>query len=122
MNNYRYSKLNEEEIPLEDAPSSAGQILSRQEQIIQEQDEELELVGNSVRTLRGMSSMIGDELDQQSIMLDDLGQEMEYAETRLDTAMKKMAKLTHLEDESSQCKMIMVLSALLFFLIFVLIL
>lgn len=103
-------------------PSSAGQLLSRQEQIINEQDEELEMVGNSVRTLRGMSSMIGDELDQQSIMLDDLGQEMEYAETRLDTAMKKMAKLTHLEDESSQCKMIMVLSALLFFLIFVLIL
>nr|pir hypothetical protein C15C7.1 - Caenorhabditis elegans [Caenorhabditis elegans] len=98
MSNYRYSKLNEEEISLEDMPSSANQILTRQEQIIQEQDDELELVGNSVRTLRGMSSMIGDELDQQSTMLDDLGQEMEYSETRLDTAMKKMAKLTHLED------------------------
>lgn len=86
MSNYRYSKLNEEEISLEDMPSSANQILTRQEvsfstkiqwrndvimkkwfqQIIQEQDDELELVGNSVRTLRGMSSMIGDELDQQS--------------------------------------------------------
>lgn len=31
-------------------------------------------------------------------MLDDLGQEMEYAETKLDTVMKKIAKLTHLED------------------------
>ncbi|CAI2356791.1 unnamed protein product [Caenorhabditis sp. 36 PRJEB53466] len=151
MSNYRYSKLNEEESSLDEIPTSASQILSRQEQIIQDQDDELEMVGNSVRTLRGMSSMIGDELDHQSIMLDDLGQEMEYAETRLDTVMKKIAKLAHLEDgmlamrgvcsphslrtapfacmlkqcaedkDSSQCKMIMVLSALLFFLIFILI-
>uniref|UniRef100_A0A8R1DSK6 t-SNARE coiled-coil homology domain-containing protein n=1 Tax=Caenorhabditis japonica TaxID=281687 RepID=A0A8R1DSK6_CAEJA len=121
MNNYKYTKLNEEEIPLDEIPSSATQILSRQEQILQDQDEELELVGQSVRTLRGMSTMIGDELESQSTMLDDLGDEMEYAETRLDTAMKKIAKLAHLEDDASQCKMIIVLAALLFFLIFILI-
>ncbi|CAI5454126.1 unnamed protein product [Caenorhabditis angaria] len=116
---YKYSKLNEDEFA--ETPSSHAQLLERQEQIIRDQDDELEMVGNSVRTLRGMSSRIGEELDHQAIMLDELGQDMDRVDSKLDAVMKKMAKLTHLEDDSSQCKMIIVLSALLFFLVFVLI-
>ncbi|CAB3400060.1 unnamed protein product [Caenorhabditis bovis] len=116
---YKYSRLNEQET-LEDG-ASTQQILQRQEKIIRDQDVELELVSNSVRTLKGMSAQIGDELEEQAIMLDELGQDMEHVDTKLDGVMKKMAKLAHLEDDASQCKMIFILSALLFFLLFVLI-
>lgn len=81
------------------------------------------LVGKSVSTLKNMSYKIGDELDQQAVyakhgfscvqslryhayelrlfqfsMLDDLGQEMDTVDTKLDGVMKKIAKLTHMDD------------------------
>ncbi|ETN70287.1 hypothetical protein NECAME_04978, partial [Necator americanus] len=45
-----------------------------------------------------MSYKIGDELDQQAVMLDDLGQEMDTVDAKLDSVMKKIAKLTHMDD------------------------
>lgn len=90
-------------------------------QIIREQDEDLVLVGNSVSTLKQMSYKIGDELDQQAVMLDDLGQEMDTVDTKLDSVMKKIAKLTHMDDDKRQCKLIMILSVVIFFLILLLI-
>ncbi|KIH45453.1 SNARE domain protein [Ancylostoma duodenale] len=68
------------------------------QQIIRDQDEDLVLVGKSVNTLKHMSYKIGDELDQQAVMLDDLGQEMDTVDTKLDGVMKKIAKLTHMDD------------------------
>jgi syntaxin 6 len=41
------------------------------------------------------------ELDDQAILLDDLGREMDTAETRLDTVMKKVTKLLHMS--SGRC-------------------
>lgn len=68
-------------------------------------------------------------------MLDDLGQDMDRVDTKLDNVMKKIAKLSHLDDGSPssssscivpfsdkrQCKVIVILSAVLFFLVFLLI-
>ncbi|KHJ78569.1 hypothetical protein OESDEN_21808 [Oesophagostomum dentatum] len=48
-----------------------------------------------------MSYKIGDELDQQAVMLDDLGQEMDTVDAKLDNVMKKIAKLTHMDDGTS---------------------
>ncbi|KAK5965406.1 t-SNARE coiled-coil domain-containing protein [Trichostrongylus colubriformis] len=116
----RYSRLkdNDDEEP---GGSAFEKILMKQEQIIREQDEDLVLVGNSVTTLKNMSYKIGDELDQQAVMLDDLGQEMDTVDTKLDSVMKKIAKLTHMDDDKRQCKLIMILSVVIFFLLFLLI-
>lgn len=116
----RYSRLkdNDDEEP---SGSAFEEILMKQEQIIREQDEDLVLVGNSVSTLKQMSYKIGDELDQQAVMLDDLGQEMDTVDTKLDSVMKKIAKLTHMDDDKRQCKLIMILSVVIFFLILLLI-
>ncbi|KAK6035302.1 SNARE domain protein [Cooperia oncophora] len=96
----RYSRLKDHDD--EEAGGSAfEEILMKQEQIIREQDEDLVLVGNSVTTLKNMSYKIGDELDQQAVMLDDLGQEMDTVDTKLDSVMKKIAKLTHMDDGST---------------------
>ncbi|VDL79730.1 unnamed protein product [Nippostrongylus brasiliensis] len=93
----RYSRLRDND---DDEPSGSAfeDIIMKQEQIIREQDEDLVLVGNSVSTLKHMSYKIGDELDQQAVMLDDLGQEMDTVDTKLDSVMKKIAKLTHMDD------------------------
>ncbi|KAK6032671.1 SNARE domain protein [Ostertagia ostertagi] len=116
----RYSRLKDNDD--EEAGGSAfEEILMKQEQIIREQDEDLVLVGNSVTTLKNMSYKIGDELDQQAVMLDDLGQEMDTVDTKLDSVMKKIAKLTHMDDDKRQCKLIMILSVVIFFLVFLLI-
>ncbi|EPB75589.1 SNARE domain protein [Ancylostoma ceylanicum] len=116
----RYSRLKTND---DDEPSSSAfeEILMKQEQIIRDQDEDLVLVGKSVNTLKHMSYKIGDELDQQAVMLDDLGQDMDTVDTKLDGVMKKIAKLTHMDDDKRQCKVIMILSVVIFFLLIVLI-
>lgn len=40
-----------------------------------------------------MSKQINNELEEQSVMLDDLGNEMDSAQNRVDIALKKMAKV-----------------------------
>ncbi|CAI4227409.1 unnamed protein product [Auanema sp. JU1783] len=124
---YKYSLLNDQDLE-DEASSSSGantgrfeDILLKQQQILRDQDDDLEVVGHSVKTLKHMSYRIGDELDQQAIMLDDLGQDMDRVDTKLDGVMKKIAKLAHLDDDKKQWKAIIVLSIILFFLVFLLI-
>ncbi|GMT33890.1 hypothetical protein PFISCL1PPCAC_25187, partial [Pristionchus fissidentatus] len=123
---YKYSKLEQEyeESSSFGGPSSSNNVsdmLMKQDRIIRQQDDDLELVGQSMGTLKAMSGRIGAELEQQSIMLDELGEDMERVDSKLNGVMKKIAKLTNLEDDSRQCKMIIILSIILFFLVFLLI-
>ena len=41
---------------------------------------------------------IGNELDDQAVMLDDMGTEMENTQNRMDSMLKKIAKVTHLSN------------------------
>uniref|UniRef100_H2YIF2 t-SNARE coiled-coil homology domain-containing protein n=1 Tax=Ciona savignyi TaxID=51511 RepID=H2YIF2_CIOSA len=66
----------------------------KQQLIIKEQDDQLELVADSVGMLKNMSRSIGNELDEQAVMLDGLGHEMETTQNRMDTLLRKMAKVT----------------------------
>ncbi|CAJ0560408.1 unnamed protein product, partial [Mesorhabditis spiculigera] len=132
MSGYKYTALNFDDMD-DDGPStsSAGNnqnsdnnfqdILFKQQQIIKDQDEDLDLVSKSMGHLKNMSYKIHEELEEQNIMLDELGTDMERVDTKLDGVMKKMAKLTNLDDDKRQCKMILILSILLFFLVIVLI-
>lgn len=47
-------------------------------------------MSQSVGTLRNVSTAIGGELDEQAVMLDEFGAEIEQAETKLDATMRKM--------------------------------
>ncbi|CAJ0923396.1 unnamed protein product, partial [Mesorhabditis belari] len=130
MSGYKYTALNFDED--DEGPSTSAarnnqpennfeEILFKQKQIIRDQDDDLDLVSKSVGTLKNMSYKIHDELEEQNIMLDELGNEMERVDTKLDGVMKKIAKLTNLDDDKRQCKMILILSCLLFFLVLILI-
>lgn len=47
-------------------------------------------MSESVGNLRNVSGQIGNELDEQAVMLDEFGTEIENAESKLDATMRKM--------------------------------
>ncbi|KAI3418920.1 hypothetical protein GPALN_008017 [Globodera pallida] len=121
-----YVRLNMEEGDESEASSSSknnffDNTLQQQQMIVAGQDESLNRIGDSLRTLKDMSHQIGDELEDQSEMLDELGTSMSSTEARMNDVMKKLAKLTRLEDESRQCTAIFVLSGLIVVLLIVLV-
>uniref|UniRef100_A0A8C4Q5V3 Syntaxin 6 n=1 Tax=Eptatretus burgeri TaxID=7764 RepID=A0A8C4Q5V3_EPTBU len=69
---------------------------TQQELIIDQQDNTLEMVSGSIGVLKHMSTQIGEELDEQAVMLDEFSHEMESTQSRLDTTLRKMAKLSHM--------------------------
>uniref|UniRef100_A0A3B5MBR0 Syntaxin 10 n=1 Tax=Xiphophorus couchianus TaxID=32473 RepID=A0A3B5MBR0_9TELE len=73
----------------------------QQQLIIQEQDEQLELVSGSIRVLKDMSGRIGDELDEQAVMLGDFGDEMDQTSSRMDSVLKKLEKVSHMTSSNS---------------------
>uniref|UniRef100_A0A3B4G889 Syntaxin 10 n=1 Tax=Pundamilia nyererei TaxID=303518 RepID=A0A3B4G889_9CICH len=85
----------------------------QQQLIMQEQDEQLELVSGSIRVLKDMSGRIGDELDEQAVMLGDFGDEMDQTSSRMDSVLKKLEKVSHMTSSRRQWCAIGVLVAIL---------
>uniref|UniRef100_A0A8C6VES7 Syntaxin 10 n=1 Tax=Naja naja TaxID=35670 RepID=A0A8C6VES7_NAJNA len=67
-----------------------------QKLIIEEQDEQLELVSGSISVLRHMSGRVGEELDEQTIMLEDFAHEMDNTQSGIDGVLKKMGRVSHM--------------------------
>ncbi|KAM4594380.1 syntaxin-10 [Fundulus diaphanus] len=85
----------------------------QQQLIMQEQDEQLELVSGSIRVLKDMSGRIGDELDEQAVMLGDFGDEMDQTSSRMDSVLKKLEKVSHMTSSRRQWCAIGVLVAIM---------
>uniref|UniRef100_A0A3B3RBP1 Syntaxin 6 n=1 Tax=Paramormyrops kingsleyae TaxID=1676925 RepID=A0A3B3RBP1_9TELE len=108
----KYSRLDRE---LQTANSQFIEEQHTQQQMIAEQqDEQLELVSGSIGVLKNMSQRIGQELDEQAVMLDDFSHEMENTQSRLDNVMKKLAKVSHMTSGERQWCAIGILLAILF--------
>ncbi|CAG9763249.1 unnamed protein product [Ceutorhynchus assimilis] len=107
----KYSKLeNEIESP---------QFLQRQQMYeVQNQDEQLEAIAGSLGNLKTVSRHIGIELDEQQGMLDEFGTELENTDSKLDTTMKKMAKVLRMSNEKRQWTAIIILVIVLIIVIF----
>ncbi|XP_034035192.1 syntaxin-6 [Thalassophryne amazonica] len=86
----------------------------QQQLMAEQQDEQLELVSGSIGVLKNMSEQIGMELDEQAVMLDDFGHEMDNTQSRLDNVMKKLAKVSHMTSDRRQWCAISVLLVILF--------
>uniref|UniRef100_A0A8W8KRZ1 t-SNARE coiled-coil homology domain-containing protein n=1 Tax=Magallana gigas TaxID=29159 RepID=A0A8W8KRZ1_MAGGI len=74
----------------------------QQQMIIRSQDDQLDMIGSSVGVLKNMSHQIGNELEEQNLILDEFGHEMDNTESRMDTTMKKMAKVMHMSNDKRQ--------------------
>ncbi|XP_006874335.1 PREDICTED: syntaxin-10 isoform X1 [Chrysochloris asiatica] len=84
-----------------------------QQLIMDQQDHQLEIVSGSIRVLKHMSGRVGEELDEQGIMLDAFAQEMNQTQTRMDGVLRKMAKVSHMTSDRRQWCAIMVLLVVL---------
>ncbi|KAL6469396.1 hypothetical protein MHYP_G00229200 [Metynnis hypsauchen] len=111
----RYTRLDRE---LQTANSQFIEEQQTQQQLIAEQqDEHLELVSGTIGVLKNMSQRIGQELDEQAVMLDDFSHEMDNTQSRLDNVMKKLAKVSHMTSDRRQWCAIGILLAILFVVI-----
>uniref|UniRef100_A0A6I8PRY8 Syntaxin 10 n=1 Tax=Xenopus tropicalis TaxID=8364 RepID=A0A6I8PRY8_XENTR len=116
--NDRFSRLDEEIISGNSRYVEEQQ--AQQQLIIDGQDAELEMVSGSIRVLKDMSSRIGDELEEQTVMLDDFTHEMDNTRTRVDSVFKRMAKVSHISSDRRQwCVIITLLLALIIILILI---
>ena len=78
-------------------------------------------MSSSVGILKNISSSISRELDEQAIMLDDLNADVEVADSKLDSVMKKMAKVLHMTSDKRQWTAIGILVAILVVLLLLII-
>ncbi|XP_067894030.1 syntaxin-6-like isoform X2 [Heterodontus francisci] len=90
----------------------------QQQLITEQQDDQLVLVSGSIGVLKNMSQKIGNELDEQAIMLDEFSYELDSTQSRLDNIMKKLAKVSHMTSDRRQwCGIIVLLIILIVVLI-----
>ncbi|XP_070176413.1 syntaxin-6-like [Littorina saxatilis] len=108
----RYTRLDTE---MERANQSyMDDTMQQQQLLIRSQDDQLDMIGSSVGVLKNMSHQIGNELEDQNVMLDDFRTDMDHTETRLDQTMKKMAKVMHMSNDRRQwCAIVVLLVVLL---------
>ena len=66
------------------------QQIAAQDRLMASQDSRLDMMSETMGTLRNVSGAIGQELDEQAVMLDEFGTEIENAESKLDATMRKM--------------------------------
>uniref|UniRef100_F7IAY4 Syntaxin 10 n=2 Tax=Callitrichinae TaxID=9480 RepID=F7IAY4_CALJA len=89
-----------------------------QQLIMDQQDQQLEMVSGSIRVLKHMSGRVGEELDEQGIMLDAFAQEMDHTQSRMDGVLRKMAKVSHMTSDRRQwCAIAVLVGVLLLVLI-----
>ncbi|KAJ8922218.1 hypothetical protein NQ315_004155 [Exocentrus adspersus] len=92
----KYSKL-ENDI---DSPQRQflNDTLSQQQYMTRQQEDHLEAISDSLGSLKTVSRHIGVELDDQAGMLDEFGTELENTESKLDSTMKKVAKVLRMSN------------------------
>lgn len=107
----RYSRLVNEA----DSPNNEfiERTLAQQQMIMTQQDDHLDQIASSMGTLKNMSRQIGQEVDEQAVMLDDFGHEMENTQSKMENTLSKMAKVMHLSNDRRQWAAIGALSGLL---------
>nr|XP_055227856.1 syntaxin-10 isoform X2 [Gorilla gorilla gorilla] len=91
---------------------------NNRELIMDEQDQQLEMVSGSIQVLKHMSGRVGEELDEQGIMLDAFAQEMDHTQSRMDGVLRKLAKVSHMTSDRRQwCAIAVLVGVLLLVLI-----
>ncbi|CAB0015414.1 unnamed protein product [Nesidiocoris tenuis] len=108
----KYSKL-ENEMDSPNRHFGEAGILQQNNHLLQSQEDQLDLISHSLGSLKTVSRQIGSELDEQAVMLDEFGTEIDNTESKLDSTMKKVAKVLHISNDKRQWIAIFVLICIL---------
>lgn len=93
------------------------QVHAYHQQILSQQDEQLDALGVSIARQRELSMQIGDELDDQVAMLDEVDGHVDRHQSRLDRARRQVTRISRSAGESKQMIAIIVLIIVLILLI-----
>lgn len=89
----------------------------RQALIIRQQDEHLDDIEQAVGRIGNMGRSIGEELDGQHRLLNDMGEEMDTTYSRMRAAQKRMTEVIRMAGGNSQKCIILVLVVVLIILV-----
>lgn len=104
----------------EAAAMSNTQIHAYHRDILDQQDQQLDALGVSIARQRELSMQIGDELDDQVAMLDDVDEQVDRHQGRLDRARHQVGKISRSANDNKQLVAILILIIILILLIAVL--
>lgn len=96
------------------------QIHTYHKQVLQQQDEQLDRLGESIGRQRDLSIQIGDELDDHIQMLDDVEQHVDRHQGRLDGARRQLGNVARKARDNKQITIILILIIILVLLIVIL--
>lgn len=96
------------------------QLHAYHDQVMAEQDEQLDRLGESIGRQRELGMLIGDELDEHVAMLDDVDRHVDRQQGRLQGARDRIGKIARRANENKQITTIVILIVILLLLILVL--
>jgi syntaxin 8 len=96
------------------------QIHEYHSQVLQDQDEQLDRLGESIGRQRELSIQIGDELDSHVQLLDEVDEHMDRHQTRIDGARRRLGTVARKAKDNVQLTIILVLIVILVLLIIIL--
>lgn len=96
------------------------QVHAYHSQVLEEQDEQLDRLGESIGRQRELSMQIGDELDSHVEMLDEMESATDRQQGRLDRAGRALGKVARRAGDNKQITAIVVLIIILVLLIAIL--
>ncbi|KAL8692102.1 MAG: hypothetical protein Q9218_002798 [Villophora microphyllina] len=107
-----------------DAPDQSQldnqQIHAYHQNVIRDQDEQLDRLGESIGRQRDLSIQIGDELDEHVQMLDEVEVHVDRNQTKLTGARKRLGNFARKAKDNKQLTIILVLIMILIILIMIL--
>ncbi|KAH7027078.1 hypothetical protein B0J12DRAFT_684489 [Macrophomina phaseolina] len=98
---------------------SNQQIHEYHRQVIEQQDEQLDRLGESIGRQRELSIQIGDELDSHVMLLDEVDESVDRHQSQLDRAGRRLAKVGRRARENWSMTVIVVLIVILVLLIII---
>ena len=109
----------------EQAPPDQDQLSNQQiheyhKSVLRDQDDQLDRLGHSIGRQRELSIQIGDELDDQVQMLDDVEEHVDRHQSTLDRARKSLGDVARKSRDNKQLTIILVLIIILVLLIIIL--
>ncbi|KAL6719259.1 hypothetical protein ACLMJK_003496 [Lecanora helva] len=110
----------EPEAPNDQSQLDNQQIHAYHQDVIQQQDEQLDRLGESIGRQRDLSIQIGDELDDHIQMLDDVDGHVDRHQTRLDGARRQLGNVARKARDNKQLTVILILIIVLVLLIIIL--
>ena len=106
--------------PPDQSQLSNQQIHEYHSQVLEEQDEQLDRLGESIGRQRDLSIQIGNELDEHVTMLDEVDRDVDRHQGRLDGARHRIGQIARKANDNKQITTIVILIIILVLLIIIL--